>query len=83
MYLSDIDLHADPVIIHVRPEIAKGNIGRKTFISSEARDVLVNWLKYRTQYIRNKKGPAFARNLNDPSVFPFTLSRRKVYYLIR
>lgn len=74
LVISDIDLQADPVIVHVRPEIAKGNIGRKTFISSEARDVLVNWLDYRPHYIRNKKGPSYARNLKDLSVFPFTTS---------
>lgn len=69
---TDFDVNADPVVVHVRPETAKGGLGRKTFISSEARDVLVQWTQYRDQYIAAKRGPTYARNPKDPSVFPFT-----------
>lgn len=71
---TDLDMNADPVLVHVRPETAKGGLGRKTFISSEARDILVQWMQYRDQYIAAKRGPTYARNPNDPSIFPFTKS---------
>jgi integrase len=49
--MSDIDLSATPVMITVRAENSKNGQSRYTFITSEAKDALVDYLGVRDEYI--------------------------------
>lgn len=73
--MSDVDTGTNPVRIYVRKEIAKTKLPRVTFITSETAPVLMDWLKYRPEYIRNKNGPRIYKVLpeNEPRLFPFNI----------
>ncbi len=60
--LEDIDLTHDPVKIRIRGEIAKNGSPRISFISSEAKESLLEWLKVRDDYLRQ----ACAKTINSP-----------------
>jgi len=49
--LNDIDLEHDPVSIQIRGENTKTGEQRFTFISSEAKEALIEWLKVRGAYM--------------------------------
>lgn len=49
---GDIDLEKDPVRINVRAETTKTGRKRITFMSNEARDALIEWLKVRDDYLQ-------------------------------
>jgi len=49
--MSDIDMNLNPCMINVRAENAKNGHARYTFISSEARDTIFDYLKVRDEYI--------------------------------
>jgi integrase/recombinase XerD len=67
--LDDLDLDNHPAKVMLRAKNTKTKRKRFVFISTEAKDALVEWLAYRDQYIesiRNKRGKA------DSRLFPFT-----------
>ncbi len=80
--LSDIELERDPPIIRLRAEYTKTGNRRIAFISDEAKDAMIAWLKVREDYIRSSKD----RNIGlrklylassgekqlDDRVFPFS-----------
>lgn len=75
-YLQD-----SPVMIKIRGEYTKTGEQRFVFISREAKDALVEWLKVREQYLKaavNKNrglidnGNAGTKTLDDNRVFPFS-----------
>jgi integrase len=49
--MSDIDMNLNPCMINVRAEYAKNGHARYTFISTEARDAIFDYLKVRDEYI--------------------------------
>jgi integrase len=55
MTMADIDLAMTPVMVNVRPEIAKNGQYRYTFISQEATDALKEYLKVREKFISSKE----------------------------
>ncbi len=79
--LNDMDLNANPPLITVRGEYTKTGDQRFTFLSIEAKAVLIEWLRVRKQYLKaavNKNrglidnGNAKPKFLDDNRVFPFT-----------
>ncbi len=85
---NDIDLTSDPPKIYVRAEIAKNNVPRICFFSSEAKEVLLEWLKVRDEYLvtavnRAKTRTKFfhPKDLNDKRVFPFSYTNAQKIWL--
>lgn len=72
---DDIEFNNDPVKVYVRAEIAKFNKPRICFISNEAKEALLEWLKVRDKYLKSAIGKTKAlkeKELNDNTVFCFT-----------
>ncbi len=79
--LDNLDLQANPAMITIRGEYTKTGDHRFTFISSEAKEALTEWLKVREKYLgaaanKNKgligNGKARPKNTDDKRVFPFS-----------
>jgi integrase len=76
---SDTHMNETPTRINIRAEITKNHQRRTTFISSEATELLKEWLRVRPDYIRDAyKSLNFTHakhNKNnktkDPRIFPF------------
>jgi len=75
---EDIDFNHNPVLIRVRAEIAKNGQPRVCFISNEAKEMVLEWLKVRGEYLVkacNKKyisNLAIKKNPNDDRLFPIS-----------
>ncbi|MEM2175328.1 MAG: site-specific integrase, partial [Candidatus Micrarchaeia archaeon] len=71
--LNDIDLDNDPAKINIRGEYTKSGNPRIAFISKEAKEHLLEWLKQRGNYLEVavKRSKIFAKNPNDDRIFPF------------
>ncbi|MFX0182951.1 MAG: tyrosine-type recombinase/integrase [Candidatus Hodarchaeota archaeon] len=54
--MNDIDFDSDPVRVNVRFGITKTRSRRTAFISSEAKEAIMAWLKDRDRYIRIASG---------------------------
>ena len=81
--LEDVKLEEEPARIVIRQEITKSQTQRITFISSEAREVLKEWLKHRESYLRSARnknkalvelGRAGTKSGQDKRVFPFSIN---------
>jgi integrase len=81
--LKDVDLDHDPPVIHISGKKTKTKTRRTTFLSQEARGVLVEWLKVREKYIKqamSKNQYLMAANYSgikdkdDDCVFPFSIT---------
>jgi integrase len=80
----DIDWSSDPVKVRVRGETAKEGDAYYTFVSSEAKDALSEWLKVKDSYLRSamNKGRGLSKTVkgrgikdaNDSRIFPFSMS---------
>ncbi len=71
---DDLELDSDPTRIKVKREYTKTKKGRVAFISTEATNILKEWLDYRKDYISTKPGSRkYKTDQNDPRVFPFTI----------
>ncbi len=71
--LDDIYLEEKPVRIQIRGEITKTGNSRHAFISSEAKEALIEWLKVRETYLNSavRKSSLYPKSENDPRIFPF------------
>jgi len=72
--IGDVELDRDPAQINIRGIYTKTNTSRIAFISSEAKECLIDWLKRREGYIvtaasKTKRGKS---DLSDDRLFPFT-----------
>lgn len=83
--LDDVTLEAAPPVVHVRGEYAKEGDPYTSFISSEAKEALQEWLKvredfikdtaYRAHNIERRKFRPWQKQVTPPaenSLFPFT-----------
>jgi integrase len=72
--LSDIHLDETPARIEVAYDITKTQQSRTTFISSEAKAYVKQWLKIREPYIKSavKRSTLYPKVEDDSRVFPFT-----------
>lgn len=88
--LDDVDLRSKPACITVRGETSKTGDTRITFISSEATQAVIEWLKVRGDYIRSaanrnnglvKNGMAKTKTTDDDGrLFPFTDQTASVFW---
>ncbi|MHA1363120.1 MAG: tyrosine-type recombinase/integrase [Candidatus Freyarchaeota archaeon] len=81
--LEDINLESEPVEVTVRGEYTKSGKMRTTYISKEAKNALLEWLKVRDKWLnssknKNKgllnKGFGGEKTVEDSRVFPFNVS---------
>ena len=76
--LDDLNLDADPPEVYVRGEYTKSGDRYQTFLTSEAKEALLEWLKVRQAYLESSanrgRGLAKTKRLNDNRVFPFSLT---------
>lgn len=59
--MKDIDFNLDPVMVNVRSDVSKNGYARYSFISTEARDALYDYLKVRDEFV--EKAEVYAGNL--------------------
>jgi len=78
--LDDIDLNHDPPRITIRGSYTKTGNPRITFISLEAKEVLLEWLKVRSQYLlgasrrgisKDSKRGTQLKPIEDKRIFPY------------
>ena len=71
--LGDLELDQDPVKINIRGEYTKTGNPRVAFISREAREAIMEWLKVRGSYLEAavKKSHMYNKSAEDPRLFPF------------
>lgn len=74
--IPDIDFDSDPVRITIRGEHTKTGNSRTIFISNEAKEFLLDWLKVKDEYIRAAAMKGKAPHQIDPDdkkVFPSSI----------
>lgn len=86
---EDVDLDGEPVKITLRREYTKTGNSRITFISSEAKEAIKEWMKVRQGYLvaavaKSKNRPQYkeefnGKNLDDNRLFPFDVPT--AYYM--
>jgi len=74
--LDDVNLESDPVQIDIQGEYTKSGNSRTTFISREAKEAVLEWLKIRDKYLevavaRSKR---YKKKAEDQRLFPFDVS---------
>ena len=71
--IDDLYLEEEPGRIQIRGTITKSGNSRHAFISSEAKEALVEWLKVRETYLEVaiRKSQLYVKTGNDPRIFPF------------
>jgi integrase len=78
--MSDIDLNMSPAMINVRAENSKNGLARFTFITTEARDAIFDYLKVREEYIErgNKHAEVLGNAPRGGSDFLFPVTDSSV-----
>jgi integrase len=74
--LNDIDLNKNPVEVSIRAEYTKTGNRRMTFLSTEAKEKIIQWLRMRNDYIFSSRKKHFtnARHDKDLRLFPYSES---------
>jgi len=74
--LNDVNLTVEPAAVTVRGEYAKAGDSYTSFITSEAKEALQEWLKVRESYLASSSGRSRglgrSKNAEDIRVFPFS-----------
>ena len=80
--LDDLDLSHEPARINLRSEYTKTKRSRHVFISTEAKEVLAEWLEYRPRYIEKINNFIDESKAKDYSqrVFPYTASSFRILW---
>jgi len=83
LQVDDVDLDSNPVKVLVRGEYTKTGDSYVTFISREAKEALLEWLKVREQYLDAavNRGRGLSKigdgrgekQVEDPRLFPFSI----------
>ena len=72
LQLSDLDLSCNPAKIRVQAKYTKSGNRRLTFISSEAKEILQEWLKNRGEYLKQSTSRSgLPLEEDDRRIFPF------------
>jgi integrase len=72
--LKDVDTTTDPITVYLPKHITKNRLPRITFISTEARPIFLEWLKYREKYLKlNERKNGYWKEGED-RIFPFDTS---------
>ena len=71
---EDIEFNREPAKIRIKGSISKTGKKRITFMSSEAKEVIEEWLQFRAQYLQQAKGRSakYKRAEENDKLFPFT-----------
>jgi len=71
--VSDVDLTSDPPRINIRGGYTKTGNSRFTFISTESREAIHEWLKIRDDYLKTSVGRSskYKKSSDDDRLFPF------------
>jgi integrase len=71
--IDDLYLKEEPARIQLRGEVTKTGNSRHTFLSREAKEALVEWLKVRDDYLAAAVGKSriYPKNSDDSRIFPF------------
>jgi len=74
--LNDIDLESEPAKVSISGKYTKTGNPRITFISTEAKEVIKEWLKVRESYIKAAVGKShkYKKSVEDDRIFPFLSS---------
>ncbi len=74
--LNYVKLNENPAQVSIRGEYTKTGNSRFAFISKEAKEAIVEWLKVRSEYIEAavKKSHKFEKAIKDERLFPFEAS---------
>ncbi len=79
--MDDIYLNEVPARIHIRGENSKNGNGRTTFVSSEAKELLEEYLQNRDRYLDiASKRSRFGKNKEDKRLFPFEQTTAQVLW---
>lgn len=80
--IEDIDLDKNPVEISLRPEITKTGNRRTTFLSQEAKEHILQWLRVREAYIKSSHKRNFGRprEISNNRLFPFSSSTARTMW---
>lgn len=75
LQVSDFELGASPAKVNIRGAYTKTGNSRVSFISSEAREAIEQWMKVREDYLRQASGRSWkhSKTVEDPRMFPFDL----------
>ena len=78
--LEDVDLSHEPTRVNIRGEYTKSGNPRVSFISREATETIIEWLKVRSEYLEAAvaKSHLYKKSKDDSSLFPFTASSIRV-----
>jgi len=76
--LNDVDMTTDPPAVYVRGEYTKSGDKYVTFLTSEAREALTEWLKVRNAYLESAlnrgRGLKKLKQQEDARLFPLSLT---------
>lgn len=92
LQLYDINFTSDPIKVRVRGEITKEGDAYYSFISSEAKEALDEWLKVRESYLQSSvnRGRGLSKlgngqgvkDINDTRLFPFSMDVANSMWMI-
>jgi integrase len=76
LQVEDVEFEKDPVVVKIRAEHTKSGDNRIVFLSSEAKEVLLEWLKVKNKYVDSSvaKSALHIKEANYNAIFPFTFS---------
>jgi len=71
--VEDFELDKDPVRVNIRGAYTKTGNSRIVFISSEAKEAVEQWLRIRSDYLKQASGRSWkhSKPTEDPRMFPF------------
>ena len=80
--LDDINLESDPVLVEIQGKYTKSGNSRKVFISNEAKEAVIEWLKTRDEYLKTAVGRSrrYKKYPEDQRLFPFEASTAYVMW---
>jgi integrase len=80
--MADVELERDPAVIIIPGAMTKNGAPRITFMSSEARDATMEWLKVRPGCLGTsvKRTWKYHKNAQDDRLFPFSSDMMREIY---
>ena len=81
--LDDIDLDSDPVKVTIPAAYTKNRLQRITFISTEAKEVLLEWLRIRKNYMKtaDQRCRIFKRSCEHNCIFPYSKETARIVWI--
>jgi len=80
--IDDLELEADPVRVNIRGAYTKTGNSRVAFISREAKEAVMEWLKVRERYLKAAVGKShlYTKESDDQRLFPFSQATARVIW---